>query len=145
MQCRPIADRRERQFGRPTSVAITGSCRLSELLVSDRAHAHCSPDRCNGDEESRDVNHSSVRHRLLAILAADAVGFSRLMTADDRSTVASLDAARAVFLEQVESHAGRVIDMAGDSVLAVFEAAAAAVNAALSIQLRLASLHEDLP
>ena len=45
-----------------------------------------------------------------------------------------LDAARAVFRAQIESHQGRVIDMAGDSVLAVFETATGAVSAALEIQ-----------
>ena len=38
-----------------------------------------------------------VRHRLEAILAADAVGYSRLMSEDERATLAALDAARKVF------------------------------------------------
>lgn len=77
---------------------------------------------------------TELKHRLLAILAADATGYSRLMAADDRATVAALDAARAVFRTQIESNQGRVIDMAGDSVLAVFETATGAVSAALAIQ-----------
>jgi adenylate cyclase len=83
---------------------------------------------------STDVSH---RTRLLAVLAADAVGFSRLMSLDAHSTVAALDAARAVFRTEVDSQAGRVIDMAGDSVLAVFETASSAVQAALTIQRQL--------
>jgi adenylate cyclase len=75
-----------------------------------------------------------MRQRLAAILAADAAGFSRLMAADEQATVAALDAARAVFKSQIESHQGHVIDMAGDSVLAVFETAAGAVTAAMAIQ-----------
>jgi class 3 adenylate cyclase/DNA-binding CsgD family transcriptional regulator/tetratricopeptide (TPR) repeat protein len=75
-----------------------------------------------------------VKHKLTAILAADAAGFSRLMAADERATLMGLDAARAVFRAQIESHQGRVIDMAGDSVLAVFETATGAVSAALEIQ-----------
>ena len=77
---------------------------------------------------------ASIKHKLAAILAADAAGFSRLMAADERATLMALDAARAVFREQIESHQGRVIDMAGDSVLAVFETATGAVGAALEIQ-----------
>ena len=50
-----------------------------------------------------------------------------------RSSVA-IDAARNVFRTQIESSQGRVIDMAGDSVLAVFETATGAVRAALAIQ-----------
>jgi adenylate cyclase len=80
------------------------------------------------------VNGSDLKQRLAAILAADAVGYSRLMAADDRATVASLDAARSVFRSQIESNQGRVIDMAGDSVLAVFETATGAVSAAVCIQ-----------
>ena len=77
---------------------------------------------------------TNQRHRLAAILAADAVGYSRLMTDDDRATVAALDAARAVFRAHVEGRQGRVIDMAGDSVLAAFDTATGAVSAALAIQ-----------
>ena len=77
---------------------------------------------------------ASIKHRLSAILAADAAAFSRLMAADERATLVALDAARAIFRAQIESHQGRVIDMAGDSVLAVFETATGAVGAALEIQ-----------
>jgi len=80
------------------------------------------------------VNESGLRQRLAAILAADAADYSRLMAIDDRATVAALDAARAVFRSQIESNHGRVIDMAGDSVLAVFETAAGAVTAAVAVQ-----------
>ena len=48
--------------------------------------------------------------------------------------MAALDAARAVFRGRIEANQGRLIDMAGDSVLAVFETAIGAVNAALTIQ-----------
>ncbi len=77
---------------------------------------------------------SGIRQRLAAILAADVAGYSRLMAADERATVAALDATRKVFRTHIESSQGRVIDMAGDSVLAVFETATGAVSAALAIQ-----------
>jgi class 3 adenylate cyclase/DNA-binding winged helix-turn-helix (wHTH) protein len=87
-----------------------------------------------------------LRTRLLAVLAADAVGYSRLMSLDDLGTVAALDAARTVFSAEIAGHDGRVIDMAGDSVLAVFETATAAVKAALAIQRQLAaSAGRDVP
>ena len=75
--------------------------------------------------------------RLTAILAADAVGYSLLMAADDRLTVELLDAARAVFRQVADSHHGRVVDMAGDSVLIAFNSAESAVRCALAIQARL--------
>ena len=86
-----------------------------------------------------------TRSRLLAILAADAAGYSRLMSVDDRGTLAALDDARAVFRQHVTAHSGRVIDMAGDSVLAVFETATSAVNAALAIQRQLTEALAGVP
>jgi len=80
------------------------------------------------------MGESSVRQRLAAVLAADAAGYSRLMSLDERATVEALDAARAVFRARIESQGGRVVDMAGDSVLALFETASGAVTAALQIQ-----------
>ncbi|MGB7300304.1 MAG: adenylate/guanylate cyclase domain-containing protein [Burkholderiaceae bacterium] len=93
------------------------------------------------------MNSSDLKQRLAAILAADVTGYSRLMAADDRATVTALDAARAVFRAQIETNQGRVIDMAGDSVMAVFETATGAVLAALAIQTelkaRIADVSED--
>ena len=80
------------------------------------------------------VSDTDLKQRLAAILAADVAGYSRLMAADERMTVAALDAARKIFRMHIESSQGRVIDMAGDSVLAVFETATGAVSAALAIQ-----------
>jgi TolB-like protein/class 3 adenylate cyclase/tetratricopeptide (TPR) repeat protein len=74
------------------------------------------------------------KQRLAAILAADGAGYSRLMEADERATMAALDAARSVFKAQIEANHGQVINMAGDSVLALFDTAAGAVSAALGVQ-----------
>ena len=72
--------------------------------------------------------------RLVAILAADAVEYSRLMALDDEATIRALDAAREVFRRCTAVHGGRVVDTAGDSVLAVFGTAMGATSAALAIQ-----------
>ena len=88
---------------------------------------------------------AELRQRLAAILAADVSGYSRLMAADERATVAALDEARAVFRSQIESNHGRVIDMAGDSVLAVFETATGAVNTAVAVQTKLAARASAVP
>ena len=74
------------------------------------------------------------RRRLLAILAADAAGYSRQMALDDLGTVAALEECRAVFRSLVAHEGGRVVDTAGDSVLAVFESATAAAEAGLAAQ-----------
>ncbi len=84
------------------------------------------------------VKDSGLRHRLMAILCADAAGYSSRMAQDEFATVAELDAARQVFRECVAEHGGRIVDTAGDSVLAVFETAAGAVDAAVAVQRQLA-------
>ena len=88
---------------------------------------------------------TTVRQRLAAILAADAAGYSRLMAGDERATMAALDTARGIFTEHIKSHQGRVIDMAGDSVLAVFDTATGAVDAALSVQKALVAMAAAVP
>lgn len=91
------------------------------------------------------MSDTDIRQRLAAILAADVAGYSRLMAADERATVTALDTARGVFKSQIDSHQGRVIDMAGDSVLAVFETATGAVTAALAVQEELETLAAAAP
>ena len=61
---------------------------------------------------------AEVTQRLVAILAADAAGHSRLMASNERATLIALDAARTVFKARIESNQGRVVNMAGASVLA---------------------------
>ena len=80
------------------------------------------------------MNATVARHYLAAILAADVAGYSRLMARDERSTITALDAARGVFKSRIDAYHGRVIDMAGDSVLAVFETAVGALEAAQAVQ-----------
>ncbi len=59
------------------------------------------------------------------------------MADDDRATVAAPDAARHVFRTHTEAHQGRVVDMAGDAVLAVFGTATGAVAAAATLRERI--------
>jgi tetratricopeptide (TPR) repeat protein len=66
------------------------------------------------------------------------------MAGDARATVVALDAARRVFRTKIEEGQGRVIDMAGDAVLAVFDTALGAVTAALAVQSELAAAIGDI-
>jgi adenylate cyclase len=95
-------------------------------------------------EREPSLSETPIRQRLAAILAADVAGYSRLMNCDECGTVAALDAARACFREAIGQHQGRVIDMAGDSVLAVFETANGAVACALAVQQRLDEAARDV-
>jgi class 3 adenylate cyclase len=76
-------------------------------------------------------------------MVADAAGYSRLMALDERATLGALDTARETFRAGIEANGGRVVDMAGDSVLAVFETAFGAVTAALAIQAQLDSTSQS--
>jgi TolB-like protein/class 3 adenylate cyclase len=91
------------------------------------------------------VGEEQTRRRLAAILAADVAGYSRLMADDEHATVAALDGGRRVFKTWIEAHRGRVIDMAGDSVLALFETVTGAVEAAAAIQTELAEAERGVP
>ncbi len=59
-----------------------------------------------------------MERRLAAILAADVVGFSRLVGEDEEATLRTLGACRAVIDGLVTGHHGRVFGSAGDSVVA---------------------------
>ena len=84
--------------------------------------------------ESREPETSSATPRLASVLAADVTGYTRFMSEDSRAALAALDAGRQVFHEQTVAAGGRIVDTAGDSVLAVFGSSTAAVTAALAIQ-----------
>jgi len=80
-----------------------------------------------------------VERRLAAILAADVVGFSRLMTEDEESTLTQLKAHRAeLFDPNVAEYNGRIIKLIGDGTLVEFASVVDAVNCAIAIQLALA-------
>src|SRR3974390_1670095 len=75
-----------------------------------------------------------VERRLSAILAADIAGYSALMGADEVRTVRDLKGHQAVVLPMVGEFAGRIIDTAGDGILAEFPGVMNAVECAVAIQ-----------
>src|SRR5215467_7900780 len=77
---------------------------------------------------------SPVSRRLAAILAADIAGYSSLMGADEEATVAELKAHQVVVLPMINEYGGRIIDTAGDGILAEFGSVLSAVKCAIAIQ-----------
>src|SRR5271169_2851573 len=76
-----------------------------------------------------------VNRKLAAILAADVVGYSRLMGVDEAGMLAALKRHReAVFDPAVAAHNGRIVKLIGDGVIAEFGSVVDAVNCALSVQ-----------
>jgi adenylate cyclase len=76
-----------------------------------------------------------TQRRLAAILAADVVGYSRMMGADEAGTLASLKRHReAIFDPAISEHRGRIVKLIGDGTLAEFGSVVDAVNCAIAIQ-----------
>ena len=75
-----------------------------------------------------------VSRKLAAILAADIAGYSALMGAHEEATVRDLKAHQSVVLPLISEHGGRVIDTAGDGILAEFASVINAVDCAVAIQ-----------
>ena len=82
-----------------------------------------------------------VVRKLTAILAADVVGYSRLMGADEAGTLARLKAHRAELIDPaIAEHGGRTVKLMGDGTLVEFasvvEAVACAVASASAVSAR---------
>jgi TolB-like protein/class 3 adenylate cyclase len=87
---------------------------------------------------------TKVPRRLAAILAADIAGYSALMGADDAETVRSLNEHQAVVLPMIKEHGGRIIDTAGDGILAEFASVVNATECAVAIQRAMAERNADV-
>jgi len=86
----------------------------------------------------------TIQRRLAAILSADAVGYTKLMAADELATMETLNSYRSLISGLVRQHGGRVVDMVGDNLLAEFPSAVDAVQCAIETQKQLASQNETL-
>src|SRR3954470_9307021 len=75
-----------------------------------------------------------LERRLAAILAADVEEYSRLMHSDEETTMFTLSARRAVVDALIAEHRGRIVNTAGDSVLAEFVSVLDAISCAVAIQ-----------
>jgi hypothetical protein len=92
------------------------------------------------------VSEGAVQRRLAAILAADMVGYSRLMGQDEAGTLAALKACRAELIDpKIFEHKGRVFKAIGDGVLAEFPSVVNAVACAIDIQLGMQTRNSDDP
>jgi adenylate cyclase len=81
------------------------------------------------------MNDVQINRRLAAILAADVVGFSRLMSEDEAGTLAALTRHReSQFNPAVARHRGRIVKLMGDGTLVEFASVVDAVNCAAEIQ-----------
>src|SRR4051812_12971799 len=87
-----------------------------------------------------------VERRLSAILAADVVGYSRLMGSDEQGTLERLKAHRRKLFEPLlAEHRGRIVKLMGDGALCEFASVVDAVACAVAIQQGMAGREQDLP
>jgi adenylate cyclase len=87
-----------------------------------------------------------MERRLAAILAADVVGYSRLMEQDEAGTLAALADRRKAILEPLlTKYRGRVVRLMGDGTLAEFASAVDAVQCAVDIQKAMREANSELP
>ena len=87
-----------------------------------------------------------IQRRLAAILAADVVGYSRLMEKDEGGTLAALkDRRRTILVPVVTRHDGRIVKVMGDGVLVEFASAVNAVTCSVELQKRMTEANRDLP
>ena len=85
-----------------------------------------------------------TNRRLAVILAADIVGYSRLMALDEDGTVQTLATYQEVIAALVAEHQGRIFNLAGDGIMAEFASAVQAVRCAVAIQRMAARRNGDL-
>ncbi|MDX1574792.1 MAG: adenylate/guanylate cyclase domain-containing protein [Kiloniellales bacterium] len=87
-----------------------------------------------------------MERRLAAVLAADVVGYSRLMGADETGTVERLKSLRKGLVQpRIDARGGRIVKLMGDGLLAEFASVVEAVECAIEIQQALTEHQAELP
>src|SRR5438874_3625140 len=87
-----------------------------------------------------------MERRLTAILAADVVGYSRLMGANEAGTLAALKSLRTEFIDdKIAGHRGRIVKLTGDGMLTEFPSVVSAVACAEVIQRGIRERMADVP
>jgi adenylate cyclase len=87
-----------------------------------------------------------VERRLAAVLAADVVGYSRLMGVDEEGTLARLKVVRKALVDPtIAKHRGRIVKTTGDGMLVEFASAVDAVRGAVEVQHSIAEQNAAVP
>lgn len=87
-----------------------------------------------------------AQRRLAAILAADVVGYSRLMRTDEAGTLEQLKSLRKELIDpKIAEYGGRIVKTTGDGILIEFPSAVDAVQHAIDVQTSMQPRNADLP
>src|SRR5262249_60346969 len=99
----------------------------------------------NGRQEVA-VAEQRIERRLAAILAADVVGYSRLMGANEVGTLRALKLVRKELIDPaIARHGGRIVKLTGDGILVEFASAVDAVACAVVVQRTMARRNTGAP
>jgi adenylate cyclase len=92
------------------------------------------------------LDNENIARRLAAIFAADMVGYSRLMEADEEGTIARQAAHRKELIDpKIAEHNGRIVKLMGDGMLVEFGSVVGAVKCAVEIQAAMDERDADVP
>ncbi|HUT49914.1 MAG TPA: tetratricopeptide repeat protein [Alphaproteobacteria bacterium] len=92
------------------------------------------------------MTRDAVTRRLAAIFAADMVGYSRLMSADEEGTIARQKTHRRELIDpKIAEHGGRIVKLMGDGMLVEFASVVDAVRCAVEVQREMAERECDVP
>src|SRR3981189_2126578 len=87
-----------------------------------------------------------TERKLAAVLAADVVGYSRLMGTDEEGTLAQLRAHRRTLIDpKIKEHHGRIVKTTGDGMLVEFASAVDAVRCAVEVQRGMTDRNAGVP
>ena len=89
----------------------------------------------SGTDRSAPIGRPQDRRKLIAVVYADMVGYSRLIGLDDAGTLNRLRALRRDLIDPaIEEHGGRIVQTGGNSLLVVFDSIDGAVRCAVEVQ-----------
>lgn len=91
------------------------------------------------------MSQEKYKRRLVAIVSADVKGYSRLMSENEDATIRTLTEYRSIITDDIDQYQGRVVDITGDNLLAIFSSVVDAVNCTVVIQQELAERNSNLP
>lgn len=86
-----------------------------------------------------------LSRRLAAVLCADIAGYSALVSADESGAIAALKGHQAAVIEVLQRNGGRVVNLAGDGLIAEFPSTVSAVEAGLAVQTLMAERNAGVP
>jgi adenylate cyclase len=96
--------------------------------------------------QTSDAGVTTGGRKLVAVLYADMVGYSRLIGSDDAGTLQRLKALRANLIDPaIQEHGGRIVQTGGDSLLVIFESVDGAVRCAVKVQEQIPIYDGDQP